>query len=403
MLGARRGLLGVVALLVLFALLGGSAHADRLADRQAEADRVQAQLAQMDADLSKAIEAYDAAQTRLDKTEAAIRDNAQQLDVTRRNLQLAQDELSKQLVADYRSGDPDTIGVLLGAGSMSDMLARIDIVKRSSGRTAQPGRQGAVAEEAVRAPHGDAREAAQDARGGAGRPRRPQGDHHERHPGAQGSPGVGEARHPPDHRRARGRRARRRRGSRGRGPRRTAGCSGRRDARRRSGHRRLGRRRHRWWRLRRLRWLAAAAAAVAAAPTTPVAVAVAAAVPTRRSSRRPSSGGSSVVGAALSQLGVPYKWAGASPGEGFDCSGLTMWAYAQVGVSLPHNASAQHGMGTPVDRANLQPGDLVFFNGDNHEGMYIGGGQFVHAPHTGDVVKISNLDGYPGYNGAVRI
>ncbi len=117
----------------------------------------------------------------------------------------------------------------------------------------------------------------------------------------------------------------------------------------------------------------------------------------------PSSGGSSVVVAALSQLGVPYQWAGSSPSEGFDCSGLTMWAYAQVGVSLPHNAAAQHGMGTPVDRSNLQPGDLVFFNGDSHEGMYIGGGQFVHAPHTGDVVKISNLDGYPGYNGAVRI
>ena len=110
-----------------------------------------------------------------------------------------------------------------------------------------------------------------------------------------------------------------------------------------------------------------------------------------------------MVSAALSQLGVPYKWAGSSPGEGFDCSGLTMWAYAQAGVSLPHNAAAQHGMGTPVDRSNLQPGDLVFFTGDSHMGMYIGGGQFVHAPHTGDVVKISNLDGYPGYNGAVRV
>jgi len=76
-----------------------------------------------------------------------------------------------------------------------------------------------------------------------------------------------------------------------------------------------------------------------------------------------------VVSAALSQLGVPYHWAGASPSEGFDCSGLTMWAYAQVGVSLPHNAAAQHSMGTPVSRADLQPGDLVFFNGDNHEGM----------------------------------
>ncbi len=134
----------------------------------------------------------------------------------------------------------------------------------------------------------------------------------------------------------------------------------------------------------------AVAVAVAAAGDTPI-------------QPPPTSGGSAVVGAALSQLGVPYKWAGASPSGGFDCSGLTMWAYAQVGVSLPHNAAMQHGMGTRIDRANLQPGDLVFFNGDNHMGMYIGGGQFVHAPHTGDVVKISNLDGYPGYNGAVRI
>ena len=137
MLGARRGLLGGLALLVLLALLGGSAHADRLADRQAEANAVQAQLAQMDSDLAKAVEAYDAAQARLDKTEADIRDNALQLEVTRQNLQLAQGELSNQLVADYRSGDADTIGVLLGAASMSDMLERIDIVKRSSGRTAQ--------------------------------------------------------------------------------------------------------------------------------------------------------------------------------------------------------------------------------------------------------------------------
>ena len=107
--------------------------------------------------------------------------------------------------------------------------------------------------------------------------------------------------------------------------------------------------------------------------------------------------------ARLSQLGVPYQWGGASPSEGFDCSGLVMWAYAQVGVSLPHNAAAQHASGTPVSRSDLQPGDIVFFYGDGHDGIYIGGGQFVHAPHTGDVVKISNLDGYPGYNGAVRI
>jgi cell wall-associated NlpC family hydrolase len=100
-----------------------------------------------------------------------------------------------------------------------------------------------------------------------------------------------------------------------------------------------------------------------------------------------------VVGIAMQYLGTPYVWGGASPG-GFDCSGFAMYVYAQVGVSLPHNAAMQYGMGTPVARSQLAPGDLVFFNGLSHVGMYIGGGRFVHAPHTGDVVKISSLSEY---------
>jgi cell wall-associated NlpC family hydrolase len=117
----------------------------------------------------------------------------------------------------------------------------------------------------------------------------------------------------------------------------------------------------------------------------------------------PTHGG--VVGVALSQLGTPYVWAGSAPG-GFDCSGLVMWAYAQVGVSLPHSSYAQYGAGVPVSRDQLQPGDLVFFDGLGHVGIYIGGDQFVHAPHTGDVVKISSLsEGWytSTYVGARRI
>ena len=97
-----------------------------------------------------------------------------------------------------------------------------------------------------------------------------------------------------------------------------------------------------------------------------------------------------VVGIAMQYLGVPYVWGGASP-SGFDCSGLIMYAYAQIGVSLPHHAASQYGMGSPVSRDQLAPGDLVFFNGLGHAGIYIGGGQFIHAPHSGDVVKISSL------------
>jgi cell wall-associated NlpC family hydrolase len=89
-------------------------------------------------------------------------------------------------------------------------------------------------------------------------------------------------------------------------------------------------------------------------------------------------------------LGVNYVWGGASP-SGFDCSGLVTYVFAQVGVSLPHSSYALYGVGSPVSRDQLQPGDLVFFDGLGHVGIYIGGGQFIHAPHTGDVVKISSL------------
>jgi len=99
-----------------------------------------------------------------------------------------------------------------------------------------------------------------------------------------------------------------------------------------------------------------------------------------------------VVGVAMQYLGIPYLWAGASPETGFDCSGFVMYVFAQLGVSLPHNAASQWSFGTPVSRDQLEPGDLVFFDGLGHNGIYIGAGQFIHSPHTGDVVKISSLD-----------
>ena len=68
-----------------------------------------------------------------------------------------------------------------------------------------------------------------------------------------------------------------------------------------------------------------------------------------------------------------------------------MYVYAKVGVSLPHHAATQYRYGVHVSRGDLEPGDLVFFNGLGHNGIYIGGGQFIHSPHTGDVVKISSL------------
>jgi len=99
---------------------------------------------------------------------------------------------------------------------------------------------------------------------------------------------------------------------------------------------------------------------------------------------------SEVVQIAMKYLGRPYKWGAAGP-YAFDCSGFTMFVYRQVGVSLPHSSAAQFNIGQPVPRSALQPGDLIFRGnpGIHHVGIYVGGGQMINAPRTGDVVKIS--------------
>ncbi|HSX22060.1 MAG TPA: NlpC/P60 family protein, partial [Gaiellaceae bacterium] len=119
----------------------------------------------------------------------------------------------------------------------------------------------------------------------------------------------------------------------------------------------------------------------------------------------PPSQYTGVVGIAMRYLGTPYVWGGSGPG-GFDCSGFVMYVYGQMGVSLPHYTGAQWNVGVPVSRGDLQPGDLVFFDGLGHVGIYIGGDEFIHSPHTGDVVKISSLnEGWYAatYDGARRI
>ncbi|HUJ55878.1 MAG TPA: NlpC/P60 family protein [Gaiellaceae bacterium] len=106
---------------------------------------------------------------------------------------------------------------------------------------------------------------------------------------------------------------------------------------------------------------------------------------------------------ALRYLGVPYVWGGASP-AGFDCSGLVMYVYAQLGISLPHYTVAQWNATEPISTSEMQPGDLVFFDNLGHVGIYIGGGEVVDAPHTGAVVRIDSLSSWgSSFVGARRV
>ncbi len=105
----------------------------------------------------------------------------------------------------------------------------------------------------------------------------------------------------------------------------------------------------------------------------------------------PAAGGAAqAIQAAVSQLGVPYQWGGESPGQGFDCSGLTQWAWGQAGVGIPRTAAAQYDAITHVPMSDVQPGDLIFWTEGgsiSHVGIYVGNGEVVHAPSTGSVVR----------------
>jgi len=101
---------------------------------------------------------------------------------------------------------------------------------------------------------------------------------------------------------------------------------------------------------------------------------------------------------ALKVVGVPYRWGGESPSSGFDCSGLVRWAYGRVGIDLPHSSYALYGEGRRVAESRLEPGDVLFFEGLGHVGLYLGRGRMVHAPQSGRDVEVVRVDG-SGYGG----
>ena len=159
-----------------------------------------------------------------------------------------------------------------------------------------------------------------------------------------------------------------------------------------------------------IRRVAARATAPAQVPLAPVPFEAIAFSPREWLHNNPASPmGASAVAIAQHYLRVPYRWGGAVPATGFDCSGLTRFVYAQLGVNLPHYAASQFAAFSKLDPAQLQPGDLVFFepkfDGPGHVALYIGNDQMIEAPHTGALVRISSFStavARMGFLGAVR-
>jgi cell wall-associated NlpC family hydrolase len=355
----------VLAVVAAFAAAGSAAGDPAIGAKQAEAQRVLAQINALDASLERARNAYDSATAKLHAIQESLRINRIGLNAAQANLGRAQVSLSQRLVAIYTTrDDQSTLAVLLGAQSIDDLVSRIETVQSVSSQDV------AVMDQVITFKHEVT--AHQNA--------------------------LQRARH--DQVRLVQERA---------------------DAKARIGTQ-LGQQQRLYNSIKgeiarliaqeHARQLAEAAALQArvaqqqaaqqaAVQQTPVGVS--ASTPDGGSVAPPSHYGG-VVGIAMRYLGVPYVWGGASP-SGFDCSGLVMYVYAQVGVSLPHYTGAQWNAGVPVSRSDLQPGDLVFFDGLGHVGIYIGGGQFIHAPHTGTVVQVSSMSGWYAatYDGARRI
>jgi len=351
----------LLCIAVLCAAASANAAPGTVASKQAQAQQVLAQIQKIDDSLGPAVESYNLANVRLQKIESDQRENRLQLKVTRANLKIAQDSLAARLVSAYTSTqDNSTLSVLLGATSLDDLLNRIEAVNSTSQQDASIVQQVTSFKAAVQRHRIELRRAHSEQRTIVAR---------------------------------------------------KAAQKQRIESQLASRRQLLSSIKGQIERIRaaeaaQQRQLAAAARSRLSGGIQvplPDGVGISASTPEGSTVAPPNVHGG-VVGIAMHYLGVPYVWGGSTP-RGFDCSGFVAYVFAQIGVSLPHSSYAMFGMGTPISIGDLQPGDLVFFTGASHMGIYIGGGQFIHSPHTGDVVKISSLSGYYSSNfaGARRI
>jgi peptidoglycan DL-endopeptidase CwlO len=367
----RRRLGPVVAAVVLTALLATlaavpTAGADPIKDKRAEAQQAEAQLNDLYAQQDKAVEAYDAAHAKLAKVNSQIRSNHALLVAAKQNLAEARAQLASLVVSAYKGDDQDAAMYVLAAQSFTDLVDRVDVLNRTSHDESSILHRVTVAEHQVahrqallRTERVQARKLVRKAEAAK---------------------------------------------------RRAAALISSQQAKisnlKAQINQLVGERKARLAREARRRAAAARAAAAAQQPVTPSPAPAPIAPPSGAPAPPANSVGAQAVQIAMGELGVPYVWGGASP-SGFDCSGLTMWVYAQLGIHLDHYTGSQWMAGPHVPYDQLAPGDLVFFEPDiGHVGIYIGNGEFIHAPHTGTVVQISSLSDswYAAeYQGAVRV
>ncbi len=341
---------------LLCVAVAAAAAAPPISAKQAEAQRVLAQLQQLDAAAQVANSRYEAASSQLQLVHHQLSENKQALGVARGNLATAQTTLAQRLVAMYTSQDnQSSLAVILGAVSLDDLVNRLETQNTVTTQNTSLIQQVASYEHSIVR-------------------------HRQLLHRAQLSVGrlVAEraaAKHAIDAKLADEQRLYN---------------SVRNEIAQLQAQQQASQR-------------AAARQAEAAALTQMTQSELSGNITT---GSLPSSGFGAAVGIAEQYLGVPYVWGGASP-SGFDCSGLVMYVYAQLGVSLPHYTVSQYNYPNAVhpSRSQLQPGDLVFFAGLGHVGIYIGNNQFIHAPHTGTFVSIDSLNGWYSseYYGATRI
>ena len=344
-----------VALLLLSALTIGSAAVSSVrasppsvSTREQDAKRVLAEVQELDARFERSVEAFNLARLRLEATRRRLVANGRELVVARRNLARARSIVAERLVHHYTADGPASlVEILLGAGSVGDAMDRYDLERRVAAADRQVLRE----VKGFRAEVGRRRVRLRRARA--------EQDRLVAELGARRSSIEAEL----------GKRRRLLSSIEAEIDRLQAAERARQARTRREVEARLAEERP-----------VVAPPAVGVTVELPGGIAVA-----------PPSRHGHVVAIAMRYLGIPYLWGGASPGTGFDCSGFVLYVYAQVGISLPHNAALQYGYGIPVARDELEPGDLVFFNNLGHDGIYIGNGQFIQSPRTGDVVKISSL------------